>query len=428
LSKITIGEVTIISPERTWHFGSPSAAHPELNSILKVRSKAFWTRIAIFTDVGLAEAFMYGDVDCDDITVMLKILILNRKLLGEVSSMAHSIAAVCRAFVVNNFRGDLNNSRANISSHYDLGNTMFIAFLSKDMCYSSAIFKDYEGDIRPGSTSNLESLEDAQLRKMRAILKRLRIQPGDRVLEIGTGFGSFAILAAQTVPDCTIDTITLSIYQTELARKRIAEAGLSDRITVYNMDFRESLKKPEWKGAFDRFVSIEMIENVGKDFIPEYWRVVDWALKEDTAIGMVQVISMPESRIPSYDRHIDFVQKWVIFPGGYLPSLAFLVETMSTASQGRLTIDSVYNIGPHYARTLREWKRKFLCNWDGVIAKALVDQYHLPEQELEIFKRKWICKNDYCESGFATRILGDHCITFTREGNTAFGCDLAFEV
>lgn len=134
---------------------------------------------------------------------------------------------------------------------------------------------------------------------------------------------------AQTIPDCTIDTITLSTSQTAFVKEKIAEAGLSDRITIHVMDYREALRKPEWKGAFDRFVSIEMIENVGKDFISEYWRVVDWALKEDTAIGMVQVITMPESRMyhafpffliflftddigtPSYDRDVDFIQKWV---------------------------------------------------------------------------------------------------------------------
>lgn len=111
----------------------------------------------------------------------------------------------------------------------------------------------------------------------------------------GTGFGSLSILAAQTV-DCTITTVTLSVHQSELARSRIASAGLQDRITVYNMDFRECIQYPEWAGSFDRFISIEMIENIGKDFIAEYWRVVDWALKKTSAIGVAQVISMPEAR------------------------------------------------------------------------------------------------------------------------------------
>jgi len=310
LSKIKIGEVTLISQEKTWIFGSPSEAYPGLKVTLKVRSETFWTRIAIFTDVGFSEAFLYGEVDCEDITAILKILILNRKFMGEVKSIANSIAAVSRALLVTNFRADLKNSPANLSSHYDIGNIMFEAMLSKDMTYSSAIFKDYEEDIRRPGSKDLESLEAAQLRKLRAVLKKVRIQPGDRVLEIGTGWGSFSILAAQSVPDCTIDTITLSIHQTTFARKRIADAGLSHRITVHHTDFRESLLKPEWKGAFDKFVSIEMMEHVGKNFIPEYWRVVDWALKEDSAIGMVQVISTPESRIPRYDRDVDFIQKW----------------------------------------------------------------------------------------------------------------------
>ncbi|KAH9841018.1 S-adenosyl-L-methionine-dependent methyltransferase [Rhodofomes roseus] len=272
----------------------------------------------------------------------------------------------------------------------------------------------------------------AQMRKMRNIIRQLRIQPGDRVLEIGTGWGALAILMAQTV-DCTIDTITLSTEQAELATRRVADAGLADRVKVHYMDFRECRNKPDWAGAFDKFFSIEMIDNLSKDFIAEFWSVVDWALKPRTAIGVVQVISMPEARIPAYDKaRADFIQKWVSATQSMTSlwlythltiDLCFLLETMNSGTQGRLTVDSVHNIGPHYARTLREWKRKFLSNWPGLIAKELAVQYELDDAELEIFKRKWIYYFDYCEAGFATRSLGDHVITFTREGYADFGCD-----
>ncbi|KIJ40858.1 hypothetical protein M422DRAFT_173066, partial [Sphaerobolus stellatus SS14] len=397
-----------------------SSKEPALKAVLYVRSEAFWTRVGLFTDLGLAESFMMGEIDCDDITSLLKIIILNRKQMGEVQSIAGPIAALCRSLAVYSFAGTMSNSRANISSHYDIGNIMFDAFLSKDMNYSCAIFKDHEEDI---SNPSRESLEDAQMRKMKAILGKAKIQDGDNILEIGTGWGSLSILAAQT-RDCTVTTITLSVDQMMLAVKRIAEAGLTDRISVHLMDFREILMNPEWKGAFNKFISIEMMEHVGKDFMEEYWKVVDYVLKEDSGVGVVQLTTLPESRVRAYDQGIDFIQKWVFFPGAYIPSVTFLFETMKTATEGRLTVDSVANIGPHYARTLREWKQKFLDNW-GIIAEALVSKYNLKGEDLNIFRRKWIYYFDYCDAGFATRTLGDHIITFTREGNMEYGCSLS---
>ncbi|KAH9852500.1 CFS1-like protein [Lenzites betulinus] len=378
-------------------------------------------RLLLSTDLGLAESYMSGE---NIRLLVFQLVIANRSKMDTIGSLAAPLMAVGRKLTAYKFLGDRSTSAANISAHYDLGNTLFTAMLSEDMNYSSAIFLDYLEDLtKPAKLC--EPLEDAQMRKMKNIIRRARVRPGDRVLEIGTGWGALSITLAKTV-DCTIDTVTLSLEQRDLAVARIAKAGLSDRITVHYMDFRQCMDKPEWAGAFDRFISIEMIENVGREFIEEYWKVVDWALNPKSAIGVVQVISMPEARIPAYDAAgVDFIQKWVFFPGCYIPSLTFLVDTLSSGSGGgRLTIDSVENIGPHYARTLREWKRKFLANWESVIAAALIKQYDLDAAGLAIFKRKWIYYFDYCEAGFATRTLGDHIITFTREGDLAFGCDV----
>ncbi|KIJ40895.1 hypothetical protein M422DRAFT_229957 [Sphaerobolus stellatus SS14] len=299
LSKVEVGDLTIITSTDVWNFGTPpgeSSKQPALKAVLYVRSEAFWTRVGLFTDLGLAESYMVGEIDCDDITSLLKIIILNRKQMGEVQSIAGPIAALCRSLAVYSFAGTMSNSRANISSHYDIGNIMFDAFLSKDMNYSCAIFKDHEEDV---SNPSRESLEDAQMRKMKAILGKAKIQDGDNILEIGTGWGSLSILAAQTT-DCTVTTITLSVDQMMLAVKRIAEAGLTDRISVHLMDFREILMNPEWKGAFNKFISIEMMEHVGKDFMEEYWKVVDYVLKEDSGVGVVQLTTLPESRMYVY--------------------------------------------------------------------------------------------------------------------------------
>jgi len=252
------------------------------------------------------------------------------------------------------------------------------------------------------------------------LIKRLKVEPGQRVLELGTGWGSLAILLAQTV-DCQIDTITLSFEQAQAAAERVASAGFSHCIAVHHMDFREIRNNADWENAFDRFISIEMIENVGKDFIAEYWSVVNWALRPMGAVGTVQVITMPEYRIAEYDKGADFIQKW-IFPGAYIPSVSYLIKTMEQGSSGCLLIDSIVNIGPHYARTLREWKRKFLANWDTLGKQYIKDEHHLSDQQLDIFMRKWIYYFDYCEAGFACRHLGDHVITFTRPHNVSFGC------
>ncbi|KAK7469371.1 hypothetical protein VKT23_003846 [Stygiomarasmius scandens] len=210
------------------------------------------------------------------------------------------------------------------------------------MTYSCAIFEDLDGDLKKGSDrsecnggqglkrlghkvndansingkthftsedNDKDELYDAQMRKLRHVLKQARIQPGHRVLEIGSGWGSMAILIAQAVPNTTIDTLTLSVHQQALARERIAAAGLQDRINVHLMDYRDM--PPSWEGAFDRFISIEMIEAVGAEFIVTYWQKVNWALKRKGGIGVIQAITIPEARYERYIREIDFIRKWV---------------------------------------------------------------------------------------------------------------------
>ncbi|KAF7290285.1 CFS1-like protein [Mycena indigotica] len=401
LANITVGKLTVATASESGSnaddhvvdFGQTDA-EPLLHATLRVRSPSFWMRVALFTDLGLAEAFMFGDVDCDNISALIQILIANREVLTGVDTLLASVLARGRALTSNKFIGSLANSRANISAHYDLGNTMFSSFLSADMNYSSAIFKDFDEDLDNNvSADDRESLEEAQMRKVRLVLKKANILPGQRVLEIGTGWGSLAIMAAKSF-HCTIDSLTLSSNQAALARTRIAEAGLSDAITVHCMDFRQCKDKPEWKGAFDRFISVEMIEHVGKDFFEEYWAVADWVLKERTGTGVVQGITIPEARVAGYETGVDFIQKWsehsVVFPGGYLPSISFWIQTLNAGSSGKLVVDSVHNIGPHYARTLREWKRRFLANWEGTVRQALVKQYALDDAALELFRRKWI--------------------------------------
>jgi len=200
------------------------------------------------------------------------------------------------------------------------------------------------------------------------------------------------------------------------------------------LDYRSMPK--EWEGRFSRFVSVEMIEAVGREFLAEYWRVVDWAMEKKGAVGVVQVISIPEARFERYIQEIDFIRKW-IFPGGFLPTLTFLMTTLADGAKGKLVVESVANIGPHYARTLREWRQRFVQRFEAVIVPALQKEYAarsaagkdgrskvLGREEIEVFKRKWLYYYCYCEVGFTTRTLGDHILTFMREGSQEYGCDV----
>ncbi|KAF8914886.1 CFS1-like protein [Mucidula mucida] len=420
---------------------------------LRVVDEVFWLRLCAMGDLGFAEAYMYGNVECDDLVSLFHIFLDNREQLDNLDSSMSYLFTIPQKLTSYRFLNTIGNSRSNISAHYDISNEMFAGFLSEDMTYSCAIFEDLDGDLISGtdfgrfsgghgltrlnsSTTNVpnilsdDTLFHAQMRKLHHIIRKAKIMPGHRVLEIGSGWGSMAILITQTIPDTTVDTLTLSVEQQNLARQRVKAAGLQDRINVHLMDYRDMPE--DWKGAFDRMVSIEMIENVGQEFMTTYWATIDWALKKKNAVGVVQVITIPEARFERYIREIDFIRKWAsflfIFPGGFLPTLTFLLHTLQTGTSGRLTVDSVSNIGPHYARTLREWRKRFLHVYETKIVPALQKQY--PEvmsgprgrEEIEVFKRKWIC-NCYCEVGFSTRTLGDHIISFTREGNEEYGCD-----
>ncbi|KAJ3926629.1 MAG: CFS1-like protein [Lentinula lateritia] len=434
---------------------------------LRVVNDVFWVRLCAMGDLGFAEAYMYGDVECDDLISLFQIFLNNRSHLSNLSSSLSYLFTLPQKLTSYRFLNTISNSRSNISAHYDISNDMFAGFLSKDMTYSCAIFEDLDGDLKGGEQGELKGrwngghglkkltngmngtepstspepnvaaelpsssdpLEDAQYRKLHHIIRKARILPGHRVLEIGSGWGSLSMLIAKTIPNTTVDTLTLSVEQQSLALSRIKAEGLGERVQVHLMDYRHMPE--EWKGKFDRVVSVEMIEAVGKEFLEGFWAKVEWVMKEQESVGVVQVITIPEARFERYIKEIDFIRKWVLFPGGFLPTLTFLLQTLTSGSRGTLTVDSISNIGPHYARTLREWRKRFVQRFEEVVVPALQKEY--PEvmgvakgkkgrKEIEVFKRKWIC-DCYCEVGFTTRTLGDHIITFTREGAQSYGCD-----
>jgi len=371
---------------------------------LVVKKEAFWVRLFLFADMGFAESYMLGDFECADLTSFFELFILNRNQLSNATTLTSSIAATITGLARST--NTLSNSLLNVSAHYDISNEMFAAFLSPDMTYSCPIWK-----LVSSAGEAEESLEAAQMTKLDRFIDGARIKPADHVLEIGTGWGSFAMQAVKRT-GCRVTSLTLSIEQKALAEKRIAAAGFADRIEVLLMDYR-ALPIP--RVLYDKVVSIEMLEAVGKEYLETYFGCINQLLKKD-GIAVFQCITMPEGRYEAYAAGEDFIQKY-IFPGGHLPSIALLVEKISKGSEGTLVVEKIENIGGHYAKTLRLWKEEFLRNFESRIRPALKsDHKDMSFAEIEVFRKKWKYYFTYCEAGFATKTLGDAIITVGREG------------
>jgi cyclopropane-fatty-acyl-phospholipid synthase len=298
--------------------------------------------------------------------------------LANATTLTSSIAATITGLARST--NTLSNSLLNVSAHYDISNEMFAAFLSEDMTYSCPIWK-----LNPALDEDEEILEAAQMTKLYRFIDGARIKQSDHVLEIGTGWGSFAIEAVRRT-GCRVTSLTLSVEQKALAEKRIAAAGFADKIKVMLMDYR-ALSMPTV--PYDKVVSIEMLEAVGREYLETYFACVDKLLKKDGGIAVFQCITMPEARYESYAGGEDFIRKY-IFPGGHLPSISQLVEKINAGSKGTLVMERVENIGGHYAKTLRLWREKFLDNFDSRIRPALKLQHgEMGEKEIEVFRRKW---------------------------------------
>ena len=275
----------------------------------------------------------------------------------------------------------MSNARLNISAHYDISNDMFAAFLSEDMTYSCPIWRTTSSK---GACD--EPLVQAQMRKLDRFILNARIKRTDHVLEIGTGWGSFAIRAVEKTGG-RVTSLTLSRDQKELADKRIAAAGFMENIEVLLCDYR-ALPAPR-EGYYDKVVSIEMLEAVGREFLGTYFACIDKLLRPEGGIAVFQCITMPETRYEGYATGEDFIRKY-IFPGGHLPTVTQLVESINKGSQGKLIVDEIENIGPHYSKTLRLWKEKFLTNFETRIRPALLSEHcGMSESDVALFKRKW---------------------------------------
>ncbi len=356
-----------------------------------VNDNRFYSRLLIGGEVGFGEAFVDGFWDSDDLVKLFMVIIENREAISEGNPSA-SLAKRIKDHVVHIMRQNtIFGSRKNIAEHYDLSNDFFKTFLDASMSYSCALFLSEE-----------DTLEQAQKNKMQSIIDKAGIEPGDRVLEIGCGWGSFAVEAVKQT-GCTLTGITISQQQYDYARQKVHEEGLDDRITILLQDYRHV------QGVYDKIVSIEMLEAVGHEYLGTFFACCDRLLAPD-GLAVIQVITIPDQRYGAHLRESNWIQKH-IFPGGHLPSLAAIVQAMVTHS--RLMVEDVENIGIHYAKTLRHWRMRLLDAARKISAMGFDRR----------FQRKWLYYFSICEAQFALRVISDLQIVFTRESNRRLQAD-----
>jgi cyclopropane-fatty-acyl-phospholipid synthase len=381
LTKIRHGRLRLIDAQSARSFGEVTESGP-FDVTLHVRDPHFYSDAVFAGTTGAGEAYMRGYWDCDDLTALVRLMVVNRDLMDDVDSGWSRLSAPLFKAAHWFNRNTAAGSRRNIAAHYDLGNKFFELFLDETMAYSCGIFES------PDST-----LLDASTAKFEAACSKLKLSPGQHLLEIGTGWGGLAIHAARHY-GCRVTTTTISREQYELAKERVARANLSDRITLLLEDYREL------RGEYDALVSIEMIEAVGHQYLDTYFRQCSNLLRPHGAM-LLQAITIRDQFYEQAKRSVDFIKRF-IFPGSFIPSAQALVNSLAGVTD--LKMFHMEDIGPHYARTLRLWRERLLARQDEVRALGYP----------ETFLRMWEYYLCYCEGGFEERQLGDVQMLLTK--------------
>jgi cyclopropane-fatty-acyl-phospholipid synthase len=381
LKRLVHGRITIIENRHRYNFGEQSDKS-SLQAVITVHHPQLYTRIFFGGSIGAAEAYMDGLWTADDLTMVMRILALNQKAFEDMEKGLACLTVPLYKFYHFSRKNTKKGSRENILAHYDLGNNFYTLFLDDTLTYSCGIFEHEKS-----------SLKDASVAKYDRICRKLLLNPGERILEIGTGWGGFAIHAAQNY-GVHVTTTTISDEQYQFAERRIKAAGLEDRITLLKKDYRDL------GGKFDKLVSIEMIEAVGHQYLTTFFRTCSRLLKDDGVMAL-QAITIGDQIFDRHKRSVDFIKRY-IFPGSCIPSITAISNAIAMTTDLRLI--HLEDITPHYARTLREWRRRFFANLERVRALGFSDT----------FIRMWEYYLCYCEGGFAERYIGDVQMLFTK--------------
>ena len=367
-SNLEHGNIIFIDGDFTLQCGN--SAEPA--ATVDVHDDRFYTTLAAGGAVGASEAYMQGMWTCDQLTLLVQVLLRNTSVLRGLGNAAYKKPLYKLLHLMN--RDSVDGSKKNISAHYDLGNKLFENFLDPTMTYSSGFFEQSDSTMQQASTAKLDR-----------ICQKLALSESDHVVEIGTGWGSFALHAARNY-NCKITTTTISEEQYQLACQRVKDAGLQDRIEIVKKDYRLLT------GQYDKLVSIEMIEAVGLAYLGNYFEKCASLLKPAGKM-LIQAITIADQQYEFSKRNVDFIQRY-IFPGGALPSVTALTNTATNETDLRMT--ALEDITGHYATTMRKWREKFYLNVEQITELGYDNR----------FLRMWEYYLCYCEGGFEEKSIG----------------------
>ncbi|EPG72422.1 cyclopropane-fatty-acyl-phospholipid synthase [Leptospira fainei serovar Hurstbridge str. BUT 6] len=393
LSGMNKGSLRILFPNGGQaYLGDPnSTASSEFHhALIQVKNSVFFKKLVLYGDIGLAESYLDGDWDTDDIRAIICWFLLNidstPSLSGSNKNFFHLTLMNLGNRLLHLFRANsVRGSKKNIVEHYDLGNEFYKTFLDSTMTYSCAYFK--KSDM---------TLADAQTAKIERLCKKLRLEPDDHILEIGTGWAGFSTYVAKNY-GCKVTSYTISEEQFKFATEKIRSMGLEDKIEVRLKDYRLV------EGTYDKIVTVEMLEAVGHEYFEDFFSMCDKVLKKD-GLMVHQIITCPDSRYESFRKGIDFIQKH-IFPGSLIPSIARINQAINRTSD--MFLHEMEDIGRNYDRTLLSWLQSFESNLLGI-------------RELghdETFIRKWRYYFSYCAAAFHMRNITVVQAVYTRPNN-----------
>tara|TARA_B100000989_G_scaffold291008_1_gene264932 strand:+ start:6313 stop:7485 length:1173 start_codon:yes stop_codon:yes gene_type:complete len=365
LRMINYGKIVITDYDKTLNtFGNDET----LIVYIKINKSDFYKKIISSGSIGLAEAYMKNEFETSDLSKLIELTAKNINIIYKFSGMFDFS-------FINYFKNIINkntklNSKKYISKHYDLGNEFFSLWLDNSLTYSSAIFE----------TDKLD-LEEAQINKYKKLTSLIQPKIGDKILEIGCGWGGFAEYIGKN-HDVKLDCITISKKQYDYAKNRIYKSGLNEKINIRMQDYRDV------KNKYNSIASIEMIEAVGQNYLKNYFQIIKKNLRENGKAA-IQAITIDDRLFNRYKTKEDFIQKY-IFPGGFLPSKKSLVDY---ANKTGLEFDECNSYGIHYSNTLKLWRNKFSSSWE-----------HISKQGFDnTFKRMWNFYLSYCEAGFKSK-------------------------
>jgi cyclopropane-fatty-acyl-phospholipid synthase len=382
LEGIQAGSLELVTPGQTRIFGNAAGG---LRATLVVERDRFFTRALMGGETAIGEAYMDGDWSTPDLVSLMRLAVRNTAHLEAANTFISSISRFADRIRQTLRKNTIAGSSRNIHAHYDLSNDLFQLFLDRNMLYSCAWYETPE-----------DSLETAQMQKIDRICRKLDLQPQDHVLEIGTGWGAFALHAARYY-GCRVTTTTISQQQYVYARERFDAEDSDHRIELLRQDYRHL------QGKFDKIVSIEMFEAVGFDHYDEFFRVCDRLLKPDGSM-LLQTITMNEQRFLQYVKQSDWIQKY-IFPGGQLASVRGILDSVARSTD--LSLFHADEMGAHYARTLAEWRKRFFNSLAQVTELGFDDR----------FMRMWDYYLGFCEAAFLERHIGVMQLLLTKIHN-----------